>query len=135
MKLWSISGSCLLVPSLRKKFGPGPGSCLFFLSFRKRLSPYQGFCLLVLGAKGQWPCPGSYPLVPVCNSSFSVVLKPDLGLDCLSHASLLIPLKLVLSGYRSFVSFHSVKKETQPIIGSPEVTKDRILVLCNLSVR
>lgn len=134
MKLWSVSGSCLLVPSLRKKLGPGPGSYLLFLSFRKRLCPYQGFCLLVLCAKGQWPCPVSYALVLVCNSSFSVVLEPDLVLDCLSHASLLIPLKLVLSGYRSFVSFCSVRKQTQMIIGSPEDAKDRVLVLCNMSI-
>jgi len=135
MKLWSVSGSCLLVPSLRKKLGPGPGSCLLFLSLRKRLCPYQGFCLLVLCTKGQWPCPGSYPLVPVCNSSFSVLLEPDLGLDRLSHASLLIPLKLVLSGCTSFVSFRSVKKQTQLIVGSPVDAKDRVLILCNLSIR
>lgn len=73
-------------------------------------------------------------MVPICNSSFSVVLEPDLGLDCLTHASLLIPLKLVLSGYRSVVSFCSVEKQTQLITGSPENAKDRVVVLCNLSI-
>jgi hypothetical protein len=63
-----------------------------------------------------------------------VVVESDLGLDHLSHASLLIPLKLVLSGYRSFVSFLSVKKQTQLTVGSAEDAKDRVLVLCNLSV-
>jgi len=62
-------------------------------------------------------------LVPVCNSSFSVVLEPDLGLDHLSPASVLIPLKLVLSGCRSFVSFHSVKELTQLIVGSTEMPR------------
>jgi len=58
-----------------------------------------------------------------------VVLEPDLGLDHLSCASLLIPLKLVLSGCKSFVSFYSVKKLTQLIVGSTEDAKDRVLVV------
>jgi hypothetical protein len=134
MKLWSVLGSCLFVPSLRKKLWPGADSYLLFLLLRKRLCLYEVFCLLVLHARGQWPCPGSYPLVPVCNTSFSVVLEPDLGLDHLSRASLLIPLKLVLSGSKSFVSFHSVKMLTQLIVGSTDDAKDRVLVLCNLSI-
>jgi hypothetical protein len=64
-----------------------------------------------------------------------VVLEPDLGLDRLSHASLLIPLKFILSGCKFFVSFHSVKKLTQLIVGSTEDAKDRVLVLFNLSIR